>query len=313
MPDIKDISVIIPLYNDEEVFTETLKRVTGVLETFGNTYEIVFVDDGSSDQTRNLLEKEATTNKKVKAIIFSRNFGHQAAISAGLKHSKGKAVVVMDSDLQDPPELIPKMYSLLKAGNDVVYAVRKTRKENLVKRFCYYAFYRLARIGSGQLQLPLDAGDFSLMSRRVVDHINNFPERNRYVRGIRSWVGFRQIGIPYERGDRYAGVSKYSTIKLFKIAYDGLFAFTELPLLIVNILGIVFSTISFLGIILVLGLRLFTSAYIPGFASTAIIILFIGGIQLLMLGIVGEYIKRLYDETKQRPLYIIDNAINLHD
>ena len=312
MPEIKDISVIIPLYNDEEVFTETLKRVAGILEALGNTYEIVFVDDGSSDQTRNLLEKETTMNKHVKAIFFSRNFGHQAAVSAGLKHSKGKVVIVMDSDMQDPPELIPKMYSLFKEGNDVVYGIRKKRKESLIKRFCYHAFYRIAQIGSGKLKLPLDAGDFSLMSRRVVDHINNFPERNRYVRGLRSWVGFRQIGIPYERGSRYAGVSKYNTLKLFKIAYDGLFAFTELPLLIVNILGITFSIISFLGIILILGLRLFTSVYIPGFASTVIIILFIGGIQLLMLGIVGEYIKRLYDETKQRPLYIVDDTINLH-
>lgn len=305
-----DLSIVIPVYNEESVLHELLARLCIVTEALGVSPEIIFVDDGSTDRTAEIIKTRATADRRIKLVCLSRNFGHQAAVSAGLEHARGTAVVVMDGDLQDPPEIIPKMYALYQRGNDVVYAIRKARKEGLVKRFSYYLFYRIAQKTGEHIFLPLDAGDFSLMARHVVDHINRFPERGRYMRGLRSWVGFRQVGLPYQRDERYSGVSKYSVFKLFRLAYDCFFGFTRLPLLVINVLGFVFSAISCLGIIIIFILRLFTSIYIPGFASTAILILFTGGVQLFMLGIIGEYMKRLYDEVRQRPLYLVDKKIN---
>lgn len=306
-----ELSIVIPVYNEESVLHELLTRLSAVTEALGVSWEIIFVDDGSTDRTAEIIKTRATADLRIKLICLSRNFGHQAAVSAGLEHATGSAVVVMDGDLQDPPEIIPEMYALYRKGNDVVYAVRKARKEGLLKRFCYYLFYRIAHKTGEQVSLPLDAGDFSLMARRIVERINRFPERGRYMRGLRSWVGFRQVGLPYERDERRGGVSKYGVFKLFRLAYDCFFGFTRLPLLIINVLGFAFSVLSCLGIVVIFFLRLFTRMYIPGFASTAILILFTGGVQLFMLGIVGEYMKRLYDEVRQRPLYLVDEKINL--
>ncbi|MBI3442698.1 MAG: glycosyltransferase family 2 protein [Candidatus Sungbacteria bacterium] len=305
-----ELSIIIPVYNEHETIPELVGRLLKTAVLLNISCEMLFVDDGSTDQTPALLYEYAAKDMRIKIISFSRNFGHQAAVSAGLTYARGNAIAVMDGDLQDPPEFLPSLYALYKEGNDVVYAVRTSRKEGFIKRCAYFLFYRIARATGDGIALPLHAGDFSLMSRRVVDHINRFPERGRYVRGLRSWVGFRQVGLSYERDERHDGVSKYSIFKLFRLAYDCFFGFTRLPLLIINVLAFVFSLLSCLGIAVIFGLRLFTHAYIPGFASTAILILFTGGIQLFMLGIVGEYMKRLYDEVRQRPLYLVDKKIN---
>ncbi len=306
-----ELSIVIPVYNEESVLGELFVRLSVVMQTLGVAWEIIFVDDGSTDRTAEIIQTRATTDRRIKLICFSRNFGHQAAVSAGLEHAAGSAVIVMDGDLQDPPEIIPKMYALYQKGNDVVYAIRKARKEGLLKRSCFYLFYRIAQKTGEHISLPLDAGDFSLMARRIVDHINRFSERGRYIRGLRSWVGFRQIGLPYEREERHSGVSKYSVFTRFRFAYDCFFGFTRLPLLVINILGFTFFLFSCLGIVVILVLRLFTDTYIPGFASIAILVLFTGGIQLFMLGIVGDYMKRLFDEARQRPLYIVDKKINI--
>jgi polyisoprenyl-phosphate glycosyltransferase len=308
-----ELSIIIPVMNEEAVFKALLTRMRTTIEKIGASYEILFVDDFSTDNTRTLIENETRTDSRVKGLFFSRNFGHQAAVSAGLEHCCGNAVVVMDGDLQDPPELIPEMYGLYKAGNEVVYGIRKKRKEGLIKRLCYFLYYRLLASHNGRYHMPKDAGDFCLLSRKVADHINSFKEHGRYVRGIRAWIGFKQIGIPYERDGRYAGTSKYSAIRLFQLAYDGLFSFTDLPLMLVNIFGFVFSTLAILGVIIYLILRIAGIGYVPGFATTIIFILFIGGIQLLMLGIVGEYIKRIFDEVKSRPIYIVERKMNIHE
>lgn len=305
-----ELSIITPTYNEEEVFPEFIKRLLAVMGKIKVPYEIIIVDDGSTDKTRTLIKKEASQNKNIKPVFFSRNFGHQAAVSAGLKYASGNAVVVLDSDLQDPPEVAEEMYDLFKKGNDVVYAVRKKRKEGALKRLCYYLYYRIAQFGSEHITLPLDAGDFSLMSQRVVKEINKMPERNRYVRGMRAFAGFEQIGLPYERDQRHAGESKYSAFKLFKLAYDGLFSFTRVPLMVVNIFAVVFSSLAVLGIAIVLFMRLATNLSIPGFASTAILILAMGGVQLFLLGIIGEYVKRISEEVKQRPVYIVEDTIN---
>jgi dolichol-phosphate mannosyltransferase len=305
-----ELSIIIPVYNEQETIPELVRRLLKTAALLDISCEMLFVDDGSTDQTPALLHEYAAKDTRLKIISFSRNFGHQAAVSVGLTYARGKAIAVMDGDLQDPPEFLTSLYARYQEGNDVVYAIRTSRKEGLIRRCAYFLFYRIARATGDGVALPLDAGDFSLMSRRVVDQINRFPERGRYVRGLRSWVGFRQIGLPYERDERHDGISKYSIFKLFRLAYDCFFGFTRLPLLIINVLGFIFSLLSCLGIVAIFALRLFTKAYIPGFASTAILILFAGGIQLFMLGIVGEYIKRIYDETRRRPLYIVDKKIN---
>lgn len=308
------ISLVIPVYNEEDTLPILHNRLKTVLgEMGGIAHEVIYVDDGSKDGTRLILDALTKNDSRTRAIFLSRNFGHQAAISAGLDHACGEVVLIMDADLQDPPELIPEMYRHYKNGHDVVYAIRRKRKEHIFKRLSYSLFYRMMHAGSGSAVLPRDSGDFALLSRRAVSHITTMPERNRYIRGIRSWIGFSQVGIEYERDERYAGDPKYSLIKLLKLAYDGIFSFTYLPLFIVNLLGVIFSFFAGIGIVAILILRFVTETYIPGFASTAILILFVGGIQLFMIGILGEYIRRIYDEVKQRPLYITEKKVNFDD
>jgi glycosyltransferase involved in cell wall biosynthesis len=305
------LSVVIPIYNEQATLSELYQRLTHVLSENPAelAYEIVFVNDGSTDGSVQILRELHADDRAVKVVNLSRNFGHQAALTAGLDYAKGDAVICMDGDVQDPPEIIPTLVARWRDGNDVVYAVRKLRKEGFVKRGCYTAFYRLLRRLS-MVSIPLDAGDFALMDRRVVDCLKALPERSRFIRGLRSWVGFRQTGVEYEREKRFAGVPKYTWSKLVHLAVNGLLSFSALPLRMATAVGFMVSFCSLLGIIVALYLKLFTDLAIPGWAATVIPILVLGGIQLLSIGILGEYIAQIYDEVKQRPLYVVDGILD---
>lgn len=305
-------SIILPVYN-EEVNIETMySRVKAVMDYLKGEYELIFINDGSYDSTREMLHKLHAQDSKVKVINFSRNFGHQVAVSAGLQFAKGKYVAVLDADLQDPPEVLPQFFSKLDEGYDVVYAIRKKRKEGFFKKTAYSVFYRILQQLSN-IYIPLDSGDFCVMNERVIKAINMLPERNRFVRGLRSWVGFKQIGIEYERSSRNAGESKYSFTGLMKLAFDGIFSFSFAPLQLMFYLGSISLILSILGSIFAVYLRFFTTAYkaVPGFATTIILIMFIGGLQMFCMGIMGEYIRRVYDEVKQRPQFIIESKLGL--
>ncbi len=301
-------SIILPVLNEEGNIDTLYARVKSVMDSLKGEYELIFVNDGSYDSTKNMLYKLHKKDSTVKVINFSRNFGHQVAVSAGLQHSKGKYVAVLDADLQDPPEVLPQFFKKLNAGYDVVYAIRKNRKESAFKRFAYSLFYRILQKLSN-IYIPLDSGDFCVMNERVARAINSLPERNRFVRGLRSWVGFKQIGIEYERSGRNAGESKYSFTGLLKLAFDGIFSFSFAPLQLMFYIGLLALLLSVIGSIIAVYLRFFTSAYkeVPGFATTIILIMFIGGLQMFSMGIMGEYIRRVYDEVKQRPQFIIDS------
>jgi glycosyltransferase involved in cell wall biosynthesis len=305
------LSVVIPIYNEEATLPELIRRLTHVLsqDLLGLAYELVFVNDGSTDGSMQILCKLHADDPAVKVIHLSRNFGHQAAITAGVDHAKGDVVICMDGDLQDPPEIIPALIRQWRDGNDVVYAIRKARKEGFVKRACYAAFYRL--LGKlSMISIPLDAGDFALMDRRVVNCLKAFPERNRFIRGLRAWVGFRQIGVEYEREKRFAGLPKYTWLKLLKLAVHGLLSFSATPLRIATGLGFLISFGSLFGIIAILYLKLFTDKAIPGWTATVIPILLLGGIQLFSIGILGEYIAQIFDEVKQRPPNLVSGILD---
>ncbi len=303
------ISVVSPLYNESENVNELVRRLQQTLAD--QRYEIVLVDDGSTDDTAQLVTDLAARHPQLQLLRLSRNFGHQAAITAGIEHAQGDVVVVMDADLQDPPEVIPQFLAYWQQGYKVVYAIRKQRKESALKRTAYATFYRILRRLS-YLDIPLDSGDFALMDRKVVDILNHLPERNRFVRGIRTWVGFRQIGVEYERQERAAGEPKYTFRKLLKLAYDGVISFSHLPLRLMSAAGFILFLLAFVGIIVVLYIRIFMpEVSVPGFATTATVILFLGGIQLLAIGILGEYIARIFDEVKARPNYVVAERINM--
>ncbi|WP_422931315.1 glycosyltransferase family 2 protein [Singulisphaera sp. PoT] len=299
-----DLSVVIPLFNEEENLHELHRQLTVALEPLGISYEILLVDDGSRDGTARLMRELQRRDPRLATLFLSRNFGHQAAVSAGLDHAQGRAVVVMDGDLQDPPELLPEMYRLWLEGNDVVYAVRRTRKESWPKRLAYATFYRVLRALS-DLDIPLDSGDFGLMDRRVVDVLRSLPERRRFVRGLRTFVGFRQVGLPYDRPARAEGKSKYSLPALFGLAVDGLVSFSGYPLRLVTYLGI--TTASFAALMMAwVFLDAFHNQTAPrGWASTIVVVLFMGSIQLVSLGIIGEYIRLIFLEAKGRPAYVV--------
>lgn len=305
------LSVVIPIYNEQATLSELYRRLTHVLcENLAElAYEIVFVNDGSSDGSIQILSRLHADDPVVKVVNLSRNFGHQAALTAGLDYAKGDAVICMDGDVQDPPEIIPTLVARWRDGNDVVYAVRKLRKEGFIKRGCYAAFYRLLRRLS-MVSIPLDAGDFALMDRRVVDCLKTLPERSRFIRGLRTWVGFRQTGVEYEREKRYAGTPKYTWPKLVRLAVNGLLSFSALPLRMATAVGFMISFCSLLGIIVALYLKLFTDQAIPGWTATVIPMLVLGGIQLLSIGILGEYIAQIFDEVKRRPLYLVDGVLD---
>jgi len=307
------LSVVIPIYNEQATLLELYRRLMHMLSQnlAELAYEIVFVNDGSTDGSMQILTKLHAADAAVKVVNLSRNFGHQAALTAGLEYAKGDAVICMDGDMQDPPELIPTLIAHWREGNDVVYAVRKLRKEGFVKRACYAIFYRLLRRLS-MVSIPIDAGDFALMDRRAVDCLKALPERSRFIRGLRTWIGFQQIGVEYEREKRFAGSSKYTWPKLVTLAINGLLSFSALPLRIATAIGFLISFGSLLGIIVALYLKLFTDLAIPGWTATVIPILVLGGIQLLSIGILGEYIAQIFDEVKQRPLYVVNGILDSH-
>jgi glycosyltransferase involved in cell wall biosynthesis len=303
------LSVVIPLHNEQPVIPELLRRTLPVLDSLeGGPHELVLVDDGSTDATLAILEDAAQRDLRILVVSLSRNFGHQAAITAGLAHTTGDAAVVLDGDLQDPPEAIPVLVQEFKKGYDVVYVQRTNRKEALYLRFCYWLFYRLLNWLS-DLRLPVDSGDFGLMSRRVVQLLMQFPEHHRYLRGLRSWVGFRQVGVPIERCERAAGKSKYSALGLLKLASDGLLAFSIVPIRAAGLVGVgsMMATLLYAGYSVVVKLVLHQSP--KGFTALTLLITFLAGINLLFLGIIGEYVGRIYEEAKARPLYIVGKLI----
>ena len=300
------LSVIVPVFNEEEIVAETYRVLEEELKDI--EHELIFVNDGSKDRTRDILEEVLPSNPNNKVIIFSRNFGHQAAFSAGLDHAQGAAVVIIDGDLQDPPSLIPVMMEKWREGYQVVYAQRNKRAgETLFKRFTAFCFYRI--IGKlTSIDIPPDTGDFRLMDRCVVNQLKNLPERSRFLRGLVCWVGFRKIGVKYDRAERTAGTSKYPLKKMLRLAFDGITGFSSAPLKISFYMGL-FATIVGFGVFVWSILEKFLSpaTTVPGWASLMTAIVFFAGVQLLTIGILGEYIGRIYDEVKQRPLYIEDN------
>lgn len=307
------ISVIIPMYYEEEVAEECYKRVKNVLISLKDyEHEILFVNDGSKDKTLEILESIAEKDKQVKVISFSRNFGHQCAVTAGLQYVTGDAIVVIDADLQDPPELIPDMLTLWKQGNEVIYAKRKTREgESKFKLLTAKMFYRILN-GLSDVEIPADTGDFRLVDREVVDVINSMPEHNKFLRGLFSWVGFKQQPFEYERKERFAGKTKYPLKKMLKLASDGIISFSTKPLKIVGGLGIITIFISILLLLYSVISYIFNlNQLTPGWTSIMVAITLFSGVQLLSIWIISEYLARIYDESKKRPQYIISKTINI--
>lgn len=303
------VSVAVPLFNEEDGVTELLWRVGAVLDGLpGGPHEIVLVDDGSTDRTPALLEEAAARDGRLLVVALSRNFGHQAALSAALDYVTGDVTVLMDGDLQDPPEMIPEFLARHAEGYDVVYARRTQRKEAWWLRASYFLFYRMMRWLSN-VEVPVDAGDFGLLSRRVVDELRRAPERQRFLRGLRSWVGFRQIGIPVERPERSAGESKYSLRRLLALAFDGVFAFSIVPIRAAALLGAVAVTLSGAYALYALIAKLALHRSPQGFTSLILVLTFLSGVNLFFLGVVGEYVGRVYEEVKRRPLYVVSRVI----
>jgi len=303
------LSVAIPVFNEEAVLPELLRRVRAVLDGVpGGPHELLIVDDGSGDGSVALLEAAAREDARVRVVILSRNFGHQAAFSAALTYATGSAVVLMDGDLQDAPEAIPEFLARFEQGYDVVYARRVRRKEGLPLRAAYWISYRL--IGRlARIELPLDAGDFALLSRRVVDALNALPERQRYLRGLRTWVGFRQIGVDIERHERWAGRPKYRFGRLVQLAFDGILAFSVAPLRAAAVIGAAGMGLSVLFAMYSVYVRLALGQSPQGFTALIVAFTFLSGIQLFFMGIIGEYVGRVYEESKGRPTFIVARVI----
>jgi dolichol-phosphate mannosyltransferase len=306
----REISVVIPLWNEQENLEALYRRLSLTLRAVELTYEIVLVDDGSQDATAALIDGLQRSDPNVGVVHLSRNFGHQAAVSAGIDHAGGQAVVVMDGDLQDPPELLPQLVRRWREGYDVVYAVRRRRKEGPLKRLGYHGFYRVLDAIS-DLKIPLDSGDFCLMDRRVVDALKQMPEKMRFVRGLRAFAGFRQVAVPYDRAARASGKPKYTVRALVGLAVDGLVSFSSYPLRMVTCLGLATVGIALLLLCWALGDALYHRTAPRGWASTIVIVLFMGSMQLISLGIVGEYIRLIFLEVKQRPTYIVAGSKGL--
>lgn len=303
------VSVAVPLYNEEATLPELLRRLRGVLDVLpGGPHQMVFVDDGSTDGTGRLLETAAAEDPRVVAVSLSRNFGHQAALTAALDHVSGDVAVLMDGDLQDPPEVIPLLLAQHRQGFDVVYTRRTQRKERWWLRLSYYLFYRLLA-GIANLRLPPDSGDFALMSARVVAELRRTPEYHRYLRGLRTWVGFRQTAVPVERAGRFSGSSKYSLAKLMGLALNGIFAFSIVPLRIAAVLGATAIVLSSAFGLYALYAKLVLARSPQGFTALVLIIVFLSGVNLLFLGVIGEYVGRVYEQVKARPVYIVARVI----
>jgi glycosyltransferase involved in cell wall biosynthesis len=304
-----ELSVVVPCFNEEAVLRETNLRLLAVLEEVSPSFEIIYVDDGSTDSSSEVFRELQFKDERIRVIRLSRNFGHQIAITAGLEHARGNAVVVIDADLQDPPEVIRNFFSRWLEGYDVVYGVRAHRDgETPFKLWTAKFFYRLINRLS-DTAVPLDAGDFRLIDRSVVDALLSMPECDRFIRGMVSWLGFSQIGVNYERAERFAGSTKFSLFKMLRFAMDGIVSFSILPLRIATWIGFAASGVALVEIALALFNRIFTPGLVRGWTSTVIAIWFVGGVQLICLGIIGEYVGRIYGESKRRPLYVVQEKM----
>lgn len=303
------ISIVLPVFNEVQTLPVLHARLAGVMRRLGESYELVFVNDGSRDGSLELLKRLAAEDANSKVISLSRNFGHQMAITCGLDRAHGAAVIVMDADLQDPPELIPMLIEKWREGYDVVYAIREQRQgESLFKRATAALFYRLIRKLS-RIEIPADTGDFRLLSRRAVEALRTTTERNRFVRGLVGWIGYRQTGVRFVREERAAGETKYPFRKMLKFAIDGITSFSFVPLQMATYCGFLISGVSFLYIVYAVLQKLLTDRPVTGWTSLIVAMLFLGGVQLITLGVIGEYVGRIYEEVKQRPLYLVDEMI----
>ena len=317
------ISIVIPCYNEGPVLDQLYSELTRVAGSWSWDYSVVLVDDGSDEETWEKLREIHAKDSRWNVLRLARNFGHQNAVSAGLEYARGDAVVVLDADLQDPPTVVNRFLAEWENGTDVVYGVRRRRKENWIKRSAYFLFYRiLGRLS--EVEIPSDSGDFCLMDRRVVDHLVAMPERHRFLRGLRAWSGFRQKGIEYERAARHAGTPQYTLGKLVKLASDGIFAFSTSPLRLATRLGLAVSIFAFLGTVFTFVSRLLKiifpdsfdrlgMPFVQGFTTTVMSVLFLGGVQLICIGIMGEYIGRIYDEVKRRPNWIVAETLGANE
>ena len=304
-----DISVVIPVFNEQETLPELINQLVPVLNKSNKIYEVIFVNDGSKDDSCELLAKFHNENKSLKVINFARNFGHQLALTAGLRHSQGRSVVVMDSDLQDPPEVILDFIKEWDAGSDVVYGKRKERHgETYFKKLTASLFYKLIQ-STTSIDIPDNVGDFYLLDRKVVDVINSLNERHRFLRGLISWIGFKRKAVEYDRQARFLGETKYPFWKMVKFSLDAMTSFSFAPLRAVSFLGGLFSLASFFSILYILYLKMFTDQTVQGWSSLMVVILFLGGIQLLSIGIIGEYVARMGDDVKSRPLYVVSEVL----
>ncbi|MBW3553218.1 MAG: glycosyltransferase family 2 protein [Gemmatimonadetes bacterium] len=306
------VSIVIPCYDERENVGPLLERLGATLDSVPARAEILFVDDGSTDGTPELLASMRASETRIKILSLSRNFGHQAALTAGLEAAAGDAVVLMDADLQDPPELIPAFLERWREGYEIVYAVRQKREGGWLKRAAYRLFYRTLRL-LADIDIPLDAGDFCLLDRRVVDSIAEMPERNRFLRGLRAWVGFRHVGVGHDRPGRERGTPKYSFRKLGRLALSGYLGFSTVPLRIASVLGLMATGLGLGLAVWTVAARLGGNSTPPGWASAMASDLFLGGVQLLMLGIISEYLGRIYQEVRRRPVYILRDRIGFDD
>lgn len=298
------ISVVVPVYNEDAVLPELRRRLTATLEEANGDFEVLFVDDGSTDGTPALIDRMHEEDPRFKCVHFSRNFGHQAAVTAGLRYAAGDVTCVMDADLQDPPELLLTLFVEWEKGNDAVYAVRRDRKEHRFKVGLYKLFYRILS-WLASIPIPLDAGDFCLLSREVRDEINRLPEKERFVRGLRAWVGFKQVGVGYDRDPRSAGTSKYSFVGLLRLAINGIVSFSDKPLIYLTVFGLVISTAAFVYGAYLIAVRLLFKNVITGYASLMSGLLFLSGVQLMAMGVVGLYVSKIFQEVKARPTYVV--------
>ncbi|MBF9022608.1 glycosyltransferase [Rhodobacterales bacterium FZCC0069] len=307
---MKTISIIVPCFNEEDILAETLSRLQAFASAqSGYRFELIFVDDGSSDHTLELLRTASVGDPSIRVLSFSRNFGHQIAVTAGIDAAAGDAVALIDADLQDPPEILEEMIQHWQNGYHVVYGVRRSREgETGFKLVTARVFYRLLNRLS-EVPVPLDTGDFRLMDRRIVDILREMPERHRFIRGMVAWVGFNQKAIPYDRKRRAAGVSKYPFRRMVRFAVDGIISFSSRPLHLSTNLGLIAAGLALIGIIYAVALRLLTSVWVEGWTALMIAVLFMGGVQLIAIGVIGEYVGRIYEESKRRPLYAVKESL----
>lgn len=305
-----DISIVIPIHNEETGIPELYKRLVQGLKVNAGPYEIIFVDDASSDGSFELLKELHEQNMtSVKVLKLSRNFGHQLAITAGLRVAQGKGVIVMDGDLQDPPEVIPEFIRKWQSGYEIVYGVRKERKgETFFKKFTAKIFYKLIRTATN-IGIPENVGDFYLLDRKVVMALNAMDERHRFLRGMVAWLGFKRTGVEYVREPRFSGQTKYTLWKMVKFSFDAATSFSFTPLRMISMVGAFFSVVAFLGILLIFYEKLFTDRTVTGWSSLMVVVLFLGGIQLLAVGLIGEYVARIGDDVKRRPLYTVSEYL----